>query len=119
MRWIAAAVLALPVLATDASNHARAQSCADDSVTIEKISGTIFDIVLAPEPFRSADIYLSGPAPCTRIWMQVLKTDAAKCRIGGSIDVRGVITSDAENNAWQIGPVQNEYMVLGEDFSCG
>ena len=110
----------VPVLAVILAppNHVRAQSCADDFVTIETIRGTIVDIRPAPEPFRSADIFLSGPAPCTRMWMQVLKMDAEKCRIGGPIEVRGVVTSDSENSAWQIGPVQNDYLTLGDDFTC-
>jgi hypothetical protein len=115
---MAAIVLALTALAAHPPNDAQAQSCADDYVTIENIRGTIIDIVPAPEPFRSADIYLSGPAPCIRMWMQVLKSDAEKCRIGGAIEARGVVTSDSENNAWQIGPVQNDYMTLGDDFTC-
>jgi hypothetical protein len=86
---------------------ARAQSCQDDYVTIETIRGTIIDIKLAPEPFKTADIYLSGPTPCDRIWMQVFKTDAARCQVGNAIEVRGVITSDVENNAWQIGSPKN------------
>ena len=71
---------------------ARANSCSNDYVTIETIRGTIMDIKPAPEPFPTADIYLSGPAPCARIWMQVLKGDAAKCHVGGNIEVRGLIT---------------------------
>jgi hypothetical protein len=97
---------------------ARAQSCQDDYVTIETIRGTIIDIKAAPDPFRTADIYLSGPTPCDHIWMQVFKTDASRCQIGDMIEVKGVITSDPENNAWQIGSAKNEYMVLGDDFSC-
>ena len=50
--------------------------------------------------------------------MQVLKGDAAQCHVGGEIEVRGVVTSDDENNAWEIGPVNNEYMTLGQDFTC-
>ncbi len=111
-------VLTLVLSGAAGARSAQAQSCADDYVTIENISGTIIDIKPAPEPFRSADIFLSGPAPCTRMWMQVLKSDAEKCRIGGAIDVHGVITSDSENDAWQIGPVQNEYMTWDEDFTC-
>jgi hypothetical protein len=96
----------------------RADSCSNDYVTIETIRGTIMDIRPAPEPFPTADIYLSGPTPCARLWMQVLKSDAAQCRIGGGIAVRGVITSDEENHAWQIGSPENEYMTLGRDFTC-
>jgi hypothetical protein len=102
----------------DPTAPARAQSCADDYATIETIRGTIIDIKPAPEPFQSADIYLTGPAPCTRMWMQVLKKDAENCRIGGSLEAEGVITQDAENNAWEINPPKNDYMTLGEDFTC-
>ena len=118
MRQMAAIVIALTAIAARPPEPALAGSCADDYVTIEHIRGTIIDIKPAPEPFGSADIYLSGPAPCTTMWMQVLKRDAENCRVGGAIDARGVVTSDAENNAWQIGPVQNEYMTLGQDFTC-
>lgn len=100
------------------SRLARAQSCQDDYVTIETIRGTIIDIKPAPEPFRTADIYFSGPMPCDRIWMQVFKTDATRCRVGNAIEAKGVITSDAENNAWQIGSVKNDFMLLGDDFTC-
>ena len=108
----------LSTLALHPSAPARADSCSNDYVTIETIRGTIMDIKPAPEPFPTADIYLSGPAPCARIWMQVLKTDAAQCHVGGNIDARGLITSDEENNAWEIGPANNEYMTLGQDFTC-
>lgn len=118
MRGAAAIALAV-VLAAHPAKPAHADSCANDFVTVEAIRGTIIDIKPAPEPFRTSDIYLSGPAPCTSMWMQVLKPDAEKCRIGGAIEVRGVITSDAENNAWQIGPIENVYMTLGQDFTCG
>jgi hypothetical protein len=118
MPKLAGIVLVLVAAAAPGSNRAQAQSCADDYVTIENIRGIIIDIKPAPEPFRSADIYISGPAPCTRIWMQVLKSDAEKCRIGGEIELRGVVTSDSENHDWEIGPVQNEYMTLGDDFTC-
>src|SRR3954470_12877514 len=78
---------------------AGAQSCQDDYVTIETIRGTIIDIKPAPEPFKTADIYFSGAMPRDRIWMQVFKTDAARCRVGSIIEAKGVITSDTENNA--------------------
>src|SRR5438067_11624426 len=102
----------------DPAAPGRGNSCSNDYVTIETIRGTIVDIKPAPEPFPTADIYLSGPVPCARIWMQVLKADAAQCHVGGNIEVRGLITSDEENNAWEIGPANNEYMTLGEDFTC-
>ena len=114
----AAILFALTAVAAHPPEPARDGFCADDYVTIEHIRGTIIDIKRAPEPFRSADIYLSGPAPCTTMWMQVLKRDAENCHVGGAVDARGLVTSDAENNAWQIGPVQNEYMTLGDDFTC-
>jgi hypothetical protein len=94
-------------------------SCADDYSTVETIRGTIIDIKPAPEPFRSADIFLTGPAPCSSMWMQVLKHDAENCRIGGFVEAEGVITQDAENNSWEIHPGKNEYMTLGDDFTCG
>ncbi|HEX5282140.1 MAG TPA: hypothetical protein VFW28_18825 [Micropepsaceae bacterium] len=118
MRVAAAIAFAVTLLAAHPAQRAHAQSCADDAVTIETVRGTVMDIKLAPDPFPSADIYLSGPAPCAAMWMQVLKQDAEKCRVGGAIEVRGVVTSDAENNAWQIGPVDNQYMTFGQDFTC-
>ena len=118
MHRIASILLALTAIAARPPEPARDGSCADDYVTIEHIRGTIIDIKPAPEPFQSADIYLSGPAPCTTMWMQALKRDAENCHVGGAVDARGLVTSDAENNAWQIGPVQNEYMTLGDDFTC-
>jgi hypothetical protein len=96
----------------------RAQVCSDDYVTIETLTGTILSIDLAPEPFRSADIFIEGPDPCKRLWMQVLKTDARQCRVGDRVEAKGVITSDPENLAWQINPERNEYMLLGQDFTC-
>jgi hypothetical protein len=53
------------------------------------------------------------------MWMQVLKRDAENCRIGGSVEAKGVITEDAENHSWEINPPKNDYMTLGEDFTCG
>jgi hypothetical protein len=97
----------------------RAQSCADDYTTVETIRGVIMDIKPAPDPFKTADIFFSGPAPCTHIWMQVLKTDAAKCHVGDAIAVKGVFASDVDANSWEVGPTKNEYMTLGDDFTCG
>ena len=97
---------------------AHAQSCADDFLTIETVRGRVLEIQPAPAPFKTADIYFTGPSPCDRMWMQVLKPDAAKCRVGATLEAKGVITSDPENNAWQIGSSKNEYMVLGDDFTC-
>ena len=52
------------------------------------------------------------------MWMQVLKPDAAQCRIGDRIEARGMIVSDPENGAWNINPVRNMYMLLDQDFIC-
>lgn len=95
-----------------------AQVCSDDYITIETLVGTILSIDMAPEPFKSADIFIQGPDPCKRLWMQVLKTDASQCRVGDRVEAKGVITSDPENLAWQINPVLNPYMLLGKDFTC-
>jgi hypothetical protein len=81
-------------------------------------SGINLARAILPEPFQSADIDLTGPPPCTRMWMQVLKKDAARCHAGGWIEVRGVVTADTENNSWEIGSSKNEYMTLGDDFTC-
>jgi|SRR5262245_54283986 len=97
---------------------AKAQFCSDDYVTVDTIIGRVLEIVPAPEPFKSADLYLSGPERCTRMWMQVLKKDAAECRVGDHIEAKGIVTSDPENNSWQINPEAGEYMVLGQDFTC-
>jgi len=119
MRIIIAAMgTGLILVGSSPSSPSRAQSCADDYVTIETIRGTIVAIKPAPEPFQSADIDLTGPAPCTRMWMQVLKKDAARCHVGGWIEVRGVVTADTENNSWEIGSNKNEYMTFGDDFTC-
>jgi hypothetical protein len=119
VRAVALILIALAVAwRANPTAPAQAQSCSDDYVTVETSRGTIIDIKPAPDPFQSADIYLTGPAPCTRMWMQVLKRDAENCLIGGSVDVMGVITEDAENNSWEINPAKNDYMTLGEDFTC-
>ena len=110
-------VLAWSVFSPATQTHA--QTCADDYLTIEMVRGTILEILPAPEPFKTADIYFTGPSPCDRMWMQVLKPDAAQCRVGAVLQATGVITSDTENNAWQIGSAKNEYMLLGDDFTCG
>jgi hypothetical protein len=86
---------------------------------VETIRGVIIDIKPAPDPFKTADIFFSGPVPCTHIWMQVLKTDAAKCRVGDVIEVRGVVARDVDANSWEVGPTKNDYMALGDDFTCG
>jgi hypothetical protein len=93
-------------------------SCHDDYVTVETVRGRILEIKPSPEPFRSADIFFLAPPPCDRMWMQVLKPDAARCRVGGRIAVTGIVTADVENNAWQIGPRNNAYLTLGDDFAC-
>jgi hypothetical protein len=100
------------------AEDSRAQVCSDDYVTIETLVGTILSIDLAPEPFQSADIFIQGPDPCKRLWMQVLKSDAKECRVGDRVEAKGVITSDPENLAWQINPERNPYMTLGQDFTC-
>jgi hypothetical protein len=33
--------------------------------------------------------------------------------------VTGVVTMDVENMSWEIGPTKNDYMTLGQDFTCG
>jgi hypothetical protein len=111
---ILSAIAAASLLGNDSS----AQVCSDDYVTIETLTGTILSIDLAPEPFKSADIFIQGPDPCKRLWMQVLKSDARQCQVGDSVEAKGVITSDPENLAWQINPQLNEYMLLGKDFTC-
>ena len=118
MRIFVLVVLALVFIGSMRSTPLRAQSCVDDYLTIETVSGTILEIRPAPEPFKTADIYFTGPSPCDRMWMQVLKPDAARCRVGALLEAQGVITSDPENNAWQIGSAKNEYMSLGDDFTC-
>lgn len=107
----AALVLSLP-------SATRAQVCTDDYMTVDTFYGTILEIVPAPEPFSSADMLLKGPDNCTPMWMQVLKSDAAQCRIGDRIEARGIIVSDPENSAWNINPERNMYMLLGQDFTC-
>jgi hypothetical protein len=92
--------------------------CSDDYLTVENVGGEIMDIVPAPEPFRSADIVMSGPKPCERMWMQVLKVDAVQCRPGDHVEAKGVVTSDPDSDAWQINPEKNEYMLLGQDYTC-
>src|SRR5262245_29892686 len=86
-----------------------AQICTDDYMTIDTFYGSILEIVPAPEPFASADILLKGPDNCSPLWMQVLKSDAAQCRIGDRVEARGIIVSDPENNAWNINPERNTY----------
>ena len=100
------------------STATNAQVCTDDYMTIDTFYGTIVEIVPAPEPFSSADMLLKGPENCTPMWMQVLKSDAAQCRIGDRVEARGIIVSDPENHAWNINPERNTYMLLGQDFSC-
>lgn len=95
-----------------------AQVCTDDYMTVDTFYGTILEIVPAPDPFSSADILLKGPENCTPMWMQVLKSDAAQCRIGDRVEARGIIVSDPENHAWNINPERNTYMVLGQDWFC-
>jgi hypothetical protein len=109
-------VLAARVSAPSAGRSA--QVCTDDYMTIDTFYGTILQVVPAPDPFSSADILLKGPDHCTPLWMQVLKSEAAQCRIGDRVEARGIIVSDPENNAWNINPERNTYMLLGQDWTC-
>ena len=113
---LAAIAVAAFVLASPSATQA--QACTDDYMTIDTFYGTIVEIVPAPEPFVSADMLLKGPENCTPMWMQVLKRDAAQCRIGDKVEARGIIVSDPENNAWNINPERNTYMYIGQDFTC-
>jgi hypothetical protein len=117
MRLVGVFVLALVGMGALAPIRALV-ACPDDYVSIETVIGTIIEIDEAPDPFKSADIFFAGPAPCTRMWMQVLKVDAAQCRIGDRVEAKGIITSDPDNGAWQINPERNEYMLLNADFTC-
>lgn len=97
---------------------AAAQICNNDYVSVETVVGKILSIDPAPDPFVSADIFIAGPKPCSRLWMQVLKRDAVQCRVGDRIEARGYVTSDPDNDAWQINPERNDYMLLGADYRC-
>jgi uncharacterized OB-fold protein len=112
------APIAVAALVLSSPSAIRAQVCTDDYMTIDTFYGTILEIVPAPEPFVSADMLLKGPDNCTPMWMQVLKRDAAQCRIGDKVEARGIIVSDPENNAWNINPERNRYMYLNQDFTC-
>jgi hypothetical protein len=116
MRFVLASLVLVAALLP--APPSRAQFCSDDYVTIDTIVGTILEIQSAPEPFKSADIFLSGPERCARMWMQVLKRDAEQCRVGDRVEASGVVTSDPAENSWQINPERNEYMLLGQDFTC-
>jgi len=118
MRILTSLFMAVAAVTSNPTPPPAERSCVDDYLTIESIRGTIIEIKPAPEPFHSADIYLTGPPPCDRMWMQVLKRDAARCRAGGRIEVKGIVTADVENNSWEIGPARNAYMTLGDDFTC-
>jgi len=96
-----------------------AQSCADDYLSVETITGNVIEIDPAPEPFKTADIYMSGPNPCTRMWLQALKADASRCRVGDRIEAKGIVTMDPENATWEINPEKNDFMMFGKDFTCG
>lgn len=100
------------------STATSAQVCTDDYATVDTFFGTILEVVPAPDPFSSADILLKGADNCTPLWMQVLKSDAAQCRIGDRVEARGIIVSDPENNSWNINPELNTYMLLGQDWTC-
>lgn len=105
-------VVLLPVPPT------RAQTCTDDYMTIGTYYGTVLMVVPAPEPFSTADIELTGPENCSPLWMQVLKSDAAQCRIGDRVEAHGIVVSDPENSAWNINSERNMYMLLGQDWFC-
>ena len=110
--------IAAAALVLSSPSATRAQVCTDDYMTVDTFYGTILEIVPAPEPFSSADMLLKGPDNCSPMWMQVLKSEAAQCRIGDRIEARGIIVSDPENNAWNINPERNMYMLLGQDYTC-
>jgi hypothetical protein len=97
---------------------AKAQGCTDNDMNIDMIVATIAEIVPAPEPFMSADILLNGPAGCPRLWMYVLKSDAAHCRVGDRVQARGIVIRDPENDAWNIHAAQDEFMRLDQDYTC-
>jgi hypothetical protein len=105
--------------ATVPPDRVRAQSCADDYLSVEAIVGEVIEIRPAPEPFPTADLLISGPNPCEQMWLQALKTEAAACRVGGRIEARGVVTMDPENATWEINSEKNDFMKLGQDFTCG
>jgi len=105
--------------ATVPPERVRAQSCADDYISVETIMGEIVEIKPAPEPFPTTDILLKGPDPCELMWLQALKTEAARCRVGDRIEARGVVTMDPENVTWEINSDKNDYMKFGQDFTCG
>jgi hypothetical protein len=109
-------VLAAATLPPD---NVRAQSCFDDYVSVETVLGEVIEIRPAPEPFPTADILLSGPNPCERMWLQALKTDAERCRPGDRIQAKGYVTRDPEEASWGINSDKNSYMIFGQDFTCG
>ena len=109
-------VIAAHVFPLSAAKSAKV--CTNDYMTVDTSNGTILEVLPAPDPFSSADILLKGPENCTPMWMQVLKSDAAQCRIGDRVEARGIIVSDPENNAWNINPERNTYMLLGQDWFC-
>ena len=117
MRRVLGCLVVLVALGPHLPSHAQVV-CSDDYVSIETVIGRIVEIDSAPDPFKSADIFIAGPPPCTRMWMQVLKVDAAQCRVGDRVEAKGIITSDPDNGAWQINPERNEYMLLNADFTC-
>ena len=121
MRALIVGLLSVTVIAAcapDPSTATTTQTCTDDYMTIDTFRGTLREVAAAPEPCSSADLILDGPENCTPLLMQVLKSDAAQCRIGDRIEARGIIVSDPENNAWNINPERNAYMLLGQDWSC-
>jgi hypothetical protein len=121
MRALIVGLLSLTAIAAcapDPSAPMVTQTCTDDYMTIDTFHGTLREVASAPEPFSSADLILDGPEHCTPLLMQVLKSDAAQCRIGDRIEARGIIVSDPENNEWNINPERNAYMLLGQDWTC-
>src|SRR5262245_4322398 len=115
MRMALAALLPVSaaLLCLDSASPVFAVAFSNDYVSVETITGLILSIDPAPDPFQSADIFIDGPSTCTRLWMQVLKKDALQCRPGDVIQAKGIITSDPDNDAWQINPERNDYMLLG------
>jgi len=114
-------ILASGALAAHVLLHASpvaAQACTDDDMSIDTIVAMIREIVPAPQPFVSADILLEGPDDCPRLWMYVLKSEAVQCRVGDRVQARGIVIRDPENDAWNIHPVQDEHMRIGQDYTC-
>jgi len=118
MRTLLFAFAAVGILFLASPAPTEAQACTEDYVTVETITGTIAEIIPAPDPFVSADIRLDVPAKCTPLWLQVLKTDAAQCRIGDRVAASGIVVTDPETDSWTIQAVAKMYLLLGSDYSC-